>query len=41
MFTAEERDRVQQHLLARAEADSAITGVAFTDRTPDHPGDHQ
>jgi hypothetical protein len=30
MFTAEERDRVQERLLARAEADGAIAGAAFT-----------
>lgn len=30
MFTVEERDRVQAWLLARAEADEAITGAAFT-----------
>jgi predicted nucleotidyltransferase len=30
MFTAEERDRVRQQVLTRAEADSAITGAAFT-----------
>ena len=30
MFTAEERDRVREQLLARAEADSAVTGAAFT-----------
>ena len=30
MFTAEERDRIREQLLARAEADSAIVGAAFT-----------
>jgi hypothetical protein len=30
MFTAEERDRVREQLLARAEADSAVVGAAFT-----------
>ncbi len=30
MFTARERDRIRERLLARAEADSAITGAAFT-----------
>ncbi|MGO4423525.1 nucleotidyltransferase domain-containing protein, partial [Streptomyces sp. MCAF7] len=30
MFSAEERDRVQGQLLARAEADDAIVGAAFT-----------
>jgi hypothetical protein len=30
MFTAEQRDRVRERLLARAEADSAVTGAAFT-----------
>jgi predicted nucleotidyltransferase len=30
VFTAAERDRVQELLLARAEADGAITGAAFT-----------
>jgi hypothetical protein len=30
VFTAEERDRVREQLLTRAEADSAITGAAFT-----------
>ena len=30
MFTAEQRDRVREQLLARAEADSAVTGAAFT-----------
>src|SRR6266700_652327 len=30
MFTVEERDRVQEQLLARAEADDTITGAAFT-----------
>lgn len=30
IFTAEERDRVQERLLARAEADGAIAGAAFT-----------
>lgn len=30
MFTAEERDLVRDRLLARAEADVAITGAAFT-----------
>jgi hypothetical protein len=30
MFTAEERDRVREQLLARAEAGSAVVGAAFT-----------
>ncbi|MDX6356477.1 MAG: hypothetical protein QOF98_3380, partial [Streptomyces sp.] len=30
MFTVEERDRVREQLLARAEADEAIVGAAFT-----------
>jgi hypothetical protein len=30
MFTAEERDRVREQLLARAEADSAVVGAAVT-----------
>jgi hypothetical protein len=30
VFTVGERDRLQEQLLARAEADSAIVGVAFT-----------
>jgi len=30
VFTAEERDRVREKLLARAEADGAVTGAAFT-----------
>jgi hypothetical protein len=30
MFTVEERDRVQRLLLARAEADDAVVGAAFT-----------
>lgn len=30
MFTAEDRDRVREQLLARAQADDAITGAAFT-----------
>src|SRR6266571_1306183 len=30
MFTIEERDRVQEELLARAEADDTIAGAAFT-----------
>ena len=30
MFTVEERDRVREHLLARAEADDTIVGAAFT-----------
>jgi hypothetical protein len=32
MFTAEERDLVRNRLLARAEADAAITGAALTTR---------
>jgi hypothetical protein len=34
MFTAEQRDRVREQLLARAEADSAVTGAAFTGSRP-------
>jgi acyl-CoA synthetase (AMP-forming)/AMP-acid ligase II len=30
MFTAEERDRIREQLLARAETDSAVVGAAFT-----------
>jgi len=30
MFTVEERDRVREQLLARAEADGTIAGAAFT-----------
>ena len=30
MFTAGQRDRARDQLLARAEADNAITGAAFT-----------
>jgi len=30
MFTVEERDRLREQLLARAEADETIVGAAFT-----------
>jgi hypothetical protein len=39
MFTAEERDRVRERLLARAEADGAIAGAAFTGSQATGDGD--
>jgi hypothetical protein len=39
MFTAEDRDRVRARLLARAEADHAITGAAFTGSLATGDGD--
>ncbi len=39
MFTAEDRDSVQARLLARGEADSAITGAAFTGSLATGDGD--
>ena len=39
MFTAEDRDSVQPRLLARAEADGAITGAAFTGSLATGDGD--
>src|SRR5215472_10029953 len=39
MFTAEDRDRVRAQLLARAEADDAITGAAFTGSLATGDGD--
>ena len=39
MFTAEERDRIREQLLARAEADDSITGAAFTGSLATGDGD--
>jgi hypothetical protein len=39
MFTAEDRDSLQARLVARAEADSAITGAAFTGSLATGDGD--
>lgn len=39
MFTAEDRDRIREQLLARAEADGAITGAAFTGSLATRDGD--
>jgi hypothetical protein len=39
MFTVEDRDRVREQLLARAEADDAIVGAAFTGSQATGEGD--
>jgi hypothetical protein len=39
MFTARDRDRCKERLLARAEADDAITGAAFTGSLATGDGD--
>ncbi|MFK4105398.1 hypothetical protein ACI2L1_36115 [Streptomyces sp. NPDC019531] len=39
MFTVEERDRLRERLLARAEADETVVGAAFTGSYADGEGD--
>jgi len=39
MFTARDRDRIREQLLARAEADESITGAAFTGSLATGDGD--